>query len=353
MSFTKALYYPSIDIYDQNWLKTAVLFWDEINTIVPSSLKQPYNTRITQYLADQGILLPIRVDPGKDFIEELTTDAINYLETNEGHDLISSRILANMYSNRQRVDRIDEMLELYPEKLPYEVQHILHDRINKDGFFEVDSGFAMFYMTLLANKLCEMKSVALLSNNVLTTNLLEKVKLDNKITFGRGEEYFHPKKLSQGLLTNMVIASMNFSESTNLKEIVDFKKTHADELGLFRTNIYKLTQSVSEDISFEALQQRIQDIYKDEFLPSYNNLKKALSGSNIKWISENITKISFISTSSTALPIVLLGASVPVALLAGIGISLISSVIMYNADKKEKLRTNPYSYLLEASRRFR
>ena len=34
MAFTRALYYPTIDITNDEWLKTAVLFWDEINTIV-------------------------------------------------------------------------------------------------------------------------------------------------------------------------------------------------------------------------------------------------------------------------------------------------------------------------------
>lgn len=33
MAFTKALFYPTIDIKNENWLKTAILFWDEINTL--------------------------------------------------------------------------------------------------------------------------------------------------------------------------------------------------------------------------------------------------------------------------------------------------------------------------------
>ena len=35
MAFTRALYYPTIDISNEEWLKTAILYWDEINTIVP------------------------------------------------------------------------------------------------------------------------------------------------------------------------------------------------------------------------------------------------------------------------------------------------------------------------------
>ena len=61
-------------------------------------------------------------------------------------------------------------------------------------------------------------------------------------------------------------------------------------------------------------------------------------------------KVSVISTSATALPMALLGLALPQALIAGAGVSLITSLISYNEDKKEKLRTNPYSYLLAVDR---
>lgn len=41
-AFTRALYYPFIDIQNSDWLKTAVLFWDCISTIVPESHQHPY-----------------------------------------------------------------------------------------------------------------------------------------------------------------------------------------------------------------------------------------------------------------------------------------------------------------------
>jgi hypothetical protein len=134
------------------------------------------------------------------------------------------------------------------------------------------------------------------------------------------------------------------------EDVVNFKKRHRDELGLFRTNIAKLTKDVTKDTSFEALKQQVEDIYNDEFLPSYNNFKKALDGSGVKWVSDNFMKISVISTSATALPMALLGLALPQALLAGAGVSIISSLISYNEDKKEKLRTNPYSYLLSVDK---
>lgn len=357
MGFTKALYYPTIDITNEDWLKTAVLFWDEINTIVPSSIANPYQENTTQYLADEGILKPSRVNPEQDLVEELTTDTLNYLNTNEGFQLLTQG--GNRFSviHRDKLPRdVSRLFDIHPEKLPYEVQHILRRNMTGDGWFRVGSEFAAFYMTLLANKICDINSIALLTDNVLTANLTDKVRLDNQIAIkGRDYDFHHHRHeryihLAQGLLTNLIIEGIKIKPSSSLVDVVEFKKSHRDELGLFRSNIAKLTQNVSKDKGFEAIRQEVEDIYKDDFLPAYNNFKKALSGSGIKWVSDNFMKISVISTSATALPMALLGLTLPHALIAGAGVSLITSLVSYNEDKKERLRTNPYSYLLAANR---
>jgi hypothetical protein len=56
MAFTKALYYPEIDIEDELWLKDAMLYWEEIQTIVPSSIRQPYKTSTAQEFYEEGLL---------------------------------------------------------------------------------------------------------------------------------------------------------------------------------------------------------------------------------------------------------------------------------------------------------
>jgi hypothetical protein len=361
MGFTKALYYPTIDIRNEDWLKRAVLFWDEINTIVPESIKNPYQETATQYLSDEGILQPIKVSPDFDFIEDLTTDAINYLNTNEGFQLLTQG-RGDRLIHREKFPRdVERLFEIHPEKLPYFIQDKLHDFMTRDGWIQVDSNFAVFYMTLLANKICEQKSIALLADNSLTSNFTDKVRLDNQIAFS-DRDYTHRRRLNrimgdaerihlnQGLLTNLIIEGIKISDTSSLEDILNFKKHHQDELGLFRTNIAKLTENVSHEGPDEAIRQQVEDIYKDEFLPSYNNFKKALSGSGIKWVMDNFIKVSFFSTTVTALPMAMLGLALPQALLAGAGVSLVASMVSYNEDKKEKLRTNPYSYLLAINR---
>lgn len=354
MGFTKALFYPTIDIRNEDWLKNAVLFWDEINTIVPSSVNDPYQENTTQYLADEGILKPVLVSPDEHFIEELTADTLNYLNTNEGFQLLTQGQGKKSVIHRDKLPRdVSKIFDIHPEKLPYEIQHQLRKSMSADGWFRVDSNFADFYMTLLANKICEERSIALLTDNSLTSNLSDLVRLDNQIAIkGRDHDFYHSRRneryinLAQGLLTNLIIQGIKISKSSNLEDVINFKKHHRDELGLFRTNISKLTKDIPEDTSIEAFKQQIEDIYNDEFLPAYNNFKKSLDGAGIKWMADNFMKVSFFSTSTTTIPMALLGLSLPQALLAGVGISIISSLVSYNEDKKDRLRNNPYSYLL-------
>ncbi|MGV8137380.1 MAG: DUF6236 family protein [Mangrovibacterium sp.] len=354
MAFTKALFYPTIDIKNENWLKTAILFWDEISTIVPSSINSPYQEPATQYLHDIGLLTPIEVNPEQEFIEELAVDTVNYLNTNEGFQLLTQG--ENRYAiHRDKLPRdISRLFDIHPEKLPYEIQHQLRHRMTRDGWLRVDGSFAKFYMTLLANKICEHRAIAPLTDNSLTSNFSDLVRLDNQIAInGRERDYdYRPRRrdryinLSQGLLINMAIEGISIAEPTSLEDVVNFKRRHQDELGLFRKNVANLTKDIPADASLGQIRQMVKDVYINEFLPGYNGLKDALNGSGIKWVADNFMKVSLISTGATALPTALLGLSVPYALLAGAGVSVISSLISYNVDKRTALRNSPYSYLL-------
>lgn len=355
MGFTKALYYPTIDINNEDWLKNAVLFWDEINTIVPSSIDQPYNNDFTKSLFYEGILQPIEVNPDFALIDELTADTLNYLNSNEALQVLNQSTSTTIHRDKFPYD-VQLFFDIHPEKLSHEIRYRLRDNLTEEGWFRVDGNFAAFYMTLLANRICEKTSIALLTDNTITSNLSDIVRLDNRISIGptinnyRNQERKNPIHLAQGLLTNMIIDGVKISSPTPLSDILKFKKNHKDELGLFRSNVAKLTKDLDDNLSFDEMRQKVHDLYNDEFLPAYNSFKQALNSSGIKWVSENIMKISVFSTGATGGPMAL-GLALPQALIAGAGISIVSSVISYNVDKKDKLRNNPYSYLLAVNNR--
>ena len=82
--FESALYYPTIDIHNERWLKSAVLFWDRIETIVPESELRPYHRRCTRLLQEEGILFPRIVNPFCEEINGLEQDVIRFMDTPEG-----------------------------------------------------------------------------------------------------------------------------------------------------------------------------------------------------------------------------------------------------------------------------
>ena len=61
---SQALFYPWIDIRNDAWLKTSLLYWDSVRTIVPESIDAPYSTETGRVLEGTGFLVPLRVHSG-------------------------------------------------------------------------------------------------------------------------------------------------------------------------------------------------------------------------------------------------------------------------------------------------
>jgi hypothetical protein len=102
----------------------------------------------------------------------------------------------------------------------------------------------------------------------------------------------------------------------------------------------------------DALRQNIYDKYINEVKPAIESLRKGLKDNLIRSVTDNFLKISSFSIPTTSISLALLGLSIPYALLAGTGISLTANSVRYNVDKAQKLRENPYTYLLKAQKEF-
>lgn len=358
MTNSKALFYPTIEINDENWLKANLLFWDEIRTIVPEKFESAYSNRTTSILAERKILKPEKVNPDHSSVKAIAEHVLDFINTEEGFQLFT--IPDDRFKiHRSKIDGIlEEIIEeiLTSNKIQEDKKS---DKVNSmmlaedgaiDEFLSLNSSFATYYMTLLANRICDDTGLRLLTNNPLCANLSKKLK--------QGFNKFNPElgfaqlneQLSHGIFTNLVLETINFHPSTNVIDILSFKQDHSDALGLFRSNVKKLLKNISPDSSINAMREEVLSIYHDEFLPSYNNLKKQLKQTPIKWTCDKVAKIGFFSVGAAAIPTVLLGMTVPQALLIGGGISLVSSLVSYNIDRQELLRENPYNYLLEINK---
>lgn len=368
MAFSKALYYPWIEIQDESWLKIAMLYWDKIQTIVPRSMNRPYKNRIAKEFFDQGLLIPFYVHPDLEEIKELTGDVLEYINSPEGTQVIFSGdtkeyeiIHPDSFS-----ERIFDVISMYPEKLPYEIQHILTESLHNEGkWFSVNKRFANFYMTLLATHLSERHGIALLSDSASNSQLANAARLDGNLSLypigyddmhrhGRPRQiYLKPdRSFAQAMLVDLILEGIQIDPDTPVNKIIAFRNKFQNELGNFRTKIAELTNEISNEQPLEALRQKIYDKYLNEVKPAIESLKIGLKDNLIRSVTDNFLKISSFSIPTTSISLALLGLSIPYALLAGTGISLTANSVRYNVDKAQKLRENPYSYLLKAQKEF-
>ncbi len=362
MAHTQALYYPWIDIRDDAWLKTSALFWDMIQTIVPASIERPYKGKTAREFKDEGVLIPLRVDSEMEEIEGLSDDVVRYLSSDEAANiLLSTEKRKRAYLHPQKLPRsIRHMSRLHPEKMAYEVRHMMRalGLGKQEGeWMRVDREFASFYMTLLATRLSDRLGIGLLTDSPASHRLSSKARADSEISSvyrggfheyefrGRGPRRTAPRELAEGMMIDLIVEQIGIDPQTPAQSILQFRNSHRDEIGKFRTKIEELTGDIPNEPTVDALRQYVADRYQNEVAPAISDLKKALTSSRIGWITRSWMKVSFLS-AGTSSALVGIGLAAPNALLIGAGVSLIGMGILYNEHKKKALRENPYSYVV-------
>jgi hypothetical protein len=254
---------------------------------------------------------------------------------------------------------------MYPEKI-YKIQDMLGESLgNEDGWISVDKRFANFYMTLLATHLSEKHGIALLTDSASNSQLANIARLDRQLSLypigydvmrrhGRHRRMYleRDRSLAQAMLADLIIEGIQIDPDTPVNKIIAFRNKFQNELGNFRTKIGELANEISIDQPLEALRQNIYDKHLNEVKPAIESLRKGLKDNLIRSVTDNFIKISSFSIPTASISLALLGLSIPYALLAGTGISLTANSVRYNVDKAQKLRENPYTYLLKAQKEF-
>lgn len=379
-AFTSALYYPCVSNPNEAWLKSAILYWDSIQTIVPAYSNRPYTGKIAEMLYDNGLLKPLFVNSDMPEIEALTEDVLTYLDSPEGKKILKSRsrstsqkrrIIASkmprrvIHSSKMPRAVISRVRHVSPKKLESKIKRMVDKSPSAiEEWLELDDRFADFYITLLATRLSDNRGIGLVTDVPAIDNFAQVAKLGcnsansqlavssqndllNQSKYSISEKV--PSTLAQGLLVNLVVERIKLSPESSVEDILKFRQKYSTELGILRANIDELTKAVSGDKHPEHLAQEIRDIYTTRFEPNVVTLKRILRASRLKYVVEGL-KVALISTSVTAfLP--QLGLSIPHALIAGAALTVTTTAVAYNYDKVEKLAKSPYLYLMMAKKK--
>jgi len=356
---SSGLYYPSIDVPNEAWLRSSCLFWDSISTIVPDSVSSPYTSQFAQELRDEGFLRPLRVNSDMDEVEDLSEKLIDYITNPATSEFLYSDNNTNVLfpnpSTRQWVD-------LHPEKLPYFIREEIEKISTNRDWYKVNQGFASYYMTLLASSLSERMGLSLLTDSKKADSLSLSLKQPLSPSPQRpkrfGEYRAHserrtlPSSTSKSLLIDVMMQGMHIPNDISVKELMKFKNDHYEELASLRKELSKLTSNIPNDIPLDALKQIIQDQYNHSVKPAVKSLKNSIQAQGWDTLTQGLLKISCLSAAPASLMVVG-GIPIAIALLACAGITITGTVLTMLNSKNKLIQDSPYSYLISVENKFR
>ena len=165
--------------------------------------------------------------------------------------------------DRRRAYLTDKMSGIYRdfyihvEKLPMMLRERLAGHVNEDGYVWASRGFMSFYMTLLANRICQNNRLALLTDKVNQNNLSNKILIEGLAPAGqRARE----QKMKRGMMYQIIMDDIKIAPDTRMETIVQYKKdriSQSDKLNPEQKQV-RLMKELQEALYLPTLPMQIE-----------------------------------------------------------------------------------------------
>lgn len=329
MEHNYALYYPTIEFQNYDWLYSASLIWDRIYRIIPTNYKPQDPSNIRELVESGEIGIGLAPD--------------NYAE------LIADEFKEKLSSGDWFASALSGLSEEYRRVHKSKVDVKLHDMIISaggknidDDWFFIPTNFESQYMTYLANKMAEMNQLHLISDSSAAWACSTFYDYDGQIN-----DYPHCADFQYQLATLMVREFLPIDYSKiNTHELIQFREKRKLERQNFVNSFNAYANSISRCTDPKIIQDMIHDMSTDvdrainEYKGSIRDLKydnfTGVFSITIPIATEVINKITNVNCNSISL----LSAS-------GVGIGVVTSIKNYLKAKRNLEKNNAFSYLLQ------
>jgi hypothetical protein len=337
MSQNSALYYPSIEFANPNWLWCAALLWDRIYRIVPKGY-EPEDSENIKILCESGEI-GIPLDPGK-YAAAVAKDFIDQLE-NGGWDAAA-------------LDRDipEEYTRLHPDKVDVKLRELIvaKGRGSASGeWLHVPTQFEAHYMTYLANHVARQNSLHLLSDSGAAWTSSTYFKFNGQV------ESYPRDNLVQQLALLVIRDFIPIGDLALLAEdILAFREKRRAERQRFMQAIKTAAATIANCADETVFADRIDDLRREieESLNDYRksaDLLKVAGWTGLKSIAVPvITKVAT-EISGHALDVTQLN----VISDAGIALGLMSGLRDWQAKNRKLDKEYEYSYLMHLGRKWK
>lgn len=323
-----ALYYPTIEFTDPQWLWSASLFWDRIYRIVPKGYA-PADSRNVVELCDNGEI-GVQINPDN-YSAAVADEFLNKVREHHWHAAALSMNYNEEY-DRLHSDKVDVRLR----------QMIISKggKESKDKWLHVPNGFASHYMIYLASHIANKNKLNLITDVSPAWTATTYYTFDDDL-----KSYFIDE------LPN-VLASIIVREfvPTNLldirpKDILAFREKRRDERRRFVQAVRNAAPNLSNCKDPVVVKGILEDVKKD-ITSSLDEYKRSMDILKVKnWTG--LKTISFPAAAPVMNMIMPLGTT-QLAILSttGLALGVLAGIAALKGDAQKLINECEFSYLI-------
>lgn len=360
------LYYPTINIPSNDWLKNAVLYWDEVSSIVPHDWRRDPTITISKdidLLAHEGLFRPIH--PGQlmenehawQAVQDMTEEFISIVKSQNFENILNKRKSSLSRVHHEKITKsklTGKGTPLHLDKTNFEIVDFLEQKKlairskNSWQWVRVEGTTALLYMSLLAKYIAATDQ----QHTIVGTDLriYEKLNFQQSV---KGDGISVVNCNFRGLIPSP-------ARTASISDIIKFKRKRHDNLIAFRKFLLDFQSQLSAASSNEQLRGILISAQED-LKKGLKDMKAVFKDSNIDMVVKSLKSILNVQ-SSTAITGTgfLLNEKYEVAGLptwikasgiaaAGI-IDVTSAFLEARNQRREYERNSPFSYLYHAQR---
>jgi len=378
---TIALYYPWVRFRDDNWLKSALLTWDNIARIRPGTIGGEDNEIVKQIRAEADLIIDITPSDAdlaavSDAFEEVVDQSGFQFEWEVPDELVAheAHILPPPPPGYQgggtSYTAKDGLVWIYAGrdatgggKMNQRVQGAFgelglatpHPR--DDQWVGMQPKVALVYLTALAdtiaqrNRLCPVTDDPRVHTAAGTLDRLARLLFGNDTEIPRDE---NPENAYIHLALDAVITPARLADLP-VHKLIGFRQRYTAELAAFRQHVATLgpeLRAVAQVENVQVAHAHLQAIYDKHTKPQLDELRRALRGVGVESVSGTLDlKVDVGAAAGTLIGAAAAAGGQLTVAGAAVAVAVLPYVVQRAGKARQVRRDSPVAYLLAVDRK--
>jgi len=243
---SEVLYYPSIEFYDDSWLKGALCHWDKVYRIAPPSYTPKDSDEVKEAI-DAGLVESINLTSG-----DLSDTADKFIAFWDSAPFVPAGFQG--YE--------EEPIRLHPEKVDERIRgqlYALSQRIDQEGFLSLSREVANSYMLFLSESVSRRRLIPKITDDVDMFVAMGYFNHD-----GNFNEFVYNEDCNE-ITATLALSSIIPSgiETYPMKKIIQFHIASQEGREAFRIAVASLTDELKGIKDEEFFRKRVAKFDED------------------------------------------------------------------------------------------